>query len=58
MWKVSLKKKSGCSILLIDGEILDIHPFPVNGIRPELNVIAWQDFELAYYKVTVQHFGH
>ena len=33
------------------------HAFP-KGISPEVNVMALQEFELAYFKVTVQHFNH
>ena len=28
------------------------------GINPKVNIIAWQEFELIYYDVAVQHINH
>ena len=29
-----------------------------NAISPKVNVIAWVEFELAYFEATVQHFNY
>ena len=34
-----------------------VHAFP-KGISLKVNVIAWLEFELTYYDVTVQHVSH
>ena len=34
-----------------------VHAIP-KGISPRVNVMIWLDFELAYFKATVQHFSH
>ena len=34
-----------------------VYTFP-KGISPKVNVIAWLEFELAYYDVKVQHVNH
>ena len=33
------------------------HTFP-KGISPKVNIMAWLEFELAYYNYAVQHFNH
>ena len=35
----------------------EIHTFP-KSISPKVNVIAWPEIELAYFKATVHHFKH
>ena len=44
------------TILIIAGD-KGVYAFP-KSINPKVNVIAWLEFELAYYDVTVQHFNH
>ena len=34
-----------------------VHIFP-NGINPQMNVIAWMEFEVATIETAVQHFSH
>ena len=36
---------------------MEVHTFPKD-ISLKVNAIAWQEFELAYFKVAVQHFKH
>ena len=34
-----------------------VHTFP-KGISPKVNVIAWLEFELAYFEAVVKHFNN
>ena len=36
---------------------MEVHIFP-KSISPNMNLIAWLDFQLVYYDVTGQHFNH
>ena len=38
-------------------EYKEIHTFP-KGIYPKVNILAWLEFELAYYDPAVQRFNH
>ena len=51
------KKNSSGTIKPITGGIRLFHIFP-KGISAKVNVIAWLEFELTYYNVTVQHVNH
>ena len=36
---------------------MKVHAFP-KGIRPKVYIVAWLEFEFAYFKATVQHLTH
>ena len=57
MPKPSLEKNWNYTIQPIAKEIRGLIPFP-NGISLEVSLIAWLEFELAYFEAAVQHFSH
>ena len=57
MLYLSVQKNTCGTILSIAGVVLkEFYSFP-EGFSPKVNVIAWQEFELAYYNVAVQNFS-
>ena len=47
-----VKRRKRCNLIIHGDEKVD-HTIP-KGISPKVNVIAWLEFELVYYHVTVQ----
>ena len=57
MPKASFQKNSSEAIKTRNWRVKGIHTFP-KGISPKVNVIAWVEFELVYFKVADQHVIH
>ena len=56
MPKPSLSKNNSGTIYLIAGRDKGIHSFP-NRTSSKVNIKAGLEFELAYFKIAVQHFN-
>ena len=57
MSNLILLKNNSETIQTTDGEEGEIHILP-KGINPKGNVIAWLEFELAYYDIAVEQVSH
>ena len=57
MLKTSLLKNSKWYYLTHCWGNKGVYTIP-KGINPKMNVIAWLEFELAYFKASIQHFSH
>ena len=53
----SFSKNSNDTIKPIAGRIREVHTFS-KCICLKVNIIAWLEFELAYFEAAVQHFNH
>ena len=51
------EKNSNGTMLSIVGRIRGVHTFS-KGICPKVNVVAWLEYELAYYDYAVHRFNH